>query len=230
MYDGSVEAGDDLYYRPGAVVLHGFDAIEVGVLCNPVVSTTDCASDMGAIWKGGGGGIEKGVSEAEKVVRYSCGFLGSGQQSSIAFPGGHNASRAHTIQEGRVLTSIEVFAGNISGKAACTATEIRMGDSAARVEDVCVCTTTSSGIEAISETKDTGFYRFWPVREASDSPGCKYLCRDASGVHFNICNYSCNKEWNTFVKEGVRVRAQEKRTFFDPGDFGLLPEDIESVG
>jgi len=99
LFDGEVEAGDDVGCSRD-VFFKDLDAIEVGALCNAEGTTADYASDMGAIWE-----RERRVSEAEKVVGYSCGLLRFGRRASIAFPG-------HTTREGRVLTSIDVFAGN----------------------------------------------------------------------------------------------------------------------
>ena len=92
---------------------------------------------------------------------------------------------------GMVLTSVAVRAGTTFGKAACTATEILVGDSAARVKDECICTTTSRVIECILEVEEIGIpvcERSSPVREASDTPGRVCLCFKGSSVHFNICN------------------------------------------
>ena len=50
-YSGSVDAGDDGRCGPGAIVVHDLDAMEGGVLCDAEDPTSDCASDMGAIWK-----------------------------------------------------------------------------------------------------------------------------------------------------------------------------------
>jgi len=53
-----VEAGDDVNCGPDAFGVHDSEAIEVGVLCNAEGTTTDRASDMSAIWKGGREGEE----------------------------------------------------------------------------------------------------------------------------------------------------------------------------
>lgn len=75
-----------------------------------------------------------------------------------------------------------------------------MGDSAARVEDEGVCTTTTRFVECVLELEEIGIpvcERGCPAREASETPGCVCLLNEGSGVHFNICG--CNKEWNSFV-------------------------------
>ena len=60
-YSGSVDAGDDGRCSPGAVVVHDLDAMEGGALCDAEDPTSDCASDMGAIWKGENSEAEQGV-------------------------------------------------------------------------------------------------------------------------------------------------------------------------
>jgi hypothetical protein len=98
--------------------------------------------------------------------------------------------RPQRIRGGRVLTSIAVIAGKVQGKAACATTEFLMGDSTARVKDKGVCITTSRFVECILELEDIGipvYERGWPVREASETPGCICLLNKSGGAHLNIC-------------------------------------------
>jgi len=48
---GCIDARDDGRCGPGTVVVHDLDAMEGSVLCNAEDTTSDCGSDMGAIWK-----------------------------------------------------------------------------------------------------------------------------------------------------------------------------------
>ena len=48
---GGADARDDGQCGPSTIVIHDLDTMEGGILCNAKDTTSNCASDMGAIWK-----------------------------------------------------------------------------------------------------------------------------------------------------------------------------------
>ena len=116
--------------------------MEGSVLCNAEDTPSDCASDMGAIWKerrGRGLVVFGHLVEKQKLeihwsvitIRAVVDHVARGRQHIM---GSYDRSRDRG-------TYIAVCAGLTS--------KVLMGDSAASVKDECICTSTSSVVECV---------------------------------------------------------------------------------
>jgi len=193
---------------------------------------------MSAIWKGGGG-KEKRVScrlaparEAERIVGYLCGLVGSGgRQASIAFPGGHNASRCHTIWGEWYSRPLLSAQGRPLGKQLARPPkslwetlqpESKMNASVPRPAE-------SSNV--YWKLRRSGFLFASEVRlfERRAIPQGAFVCVLRAVVYISISVI------RVVTRSGIHALTNEyeyeskRRTFLDPGDFGLLSEDIESI-
>jgi len=233
---GGVDAVDDAGHGPSAAVVYDFDAIEVGFLCNTEDIATDCASDMSAIWKGRRRELVIAGHLLEKRKRLLdinlCGLVGSGQHASFAFPGFHNASRGHTIwgdgysrpsmsAQGRSLG--KQLARPVKSRWVTLQPVSRMNTS---VPPPAVSSNVYWNLRRLGFLLASGVGPF--TRRAR--PQGAFDCRTRAVVCISISVI------RVVTRSGIHSLTNEyeyeckRRTFFDPGDFGLLPEDVESIG